>query len=126
MAEHRPHRTPYASEDEPETARRPTAGPESEPAPVAARKPAEATTQRPLPDLVAAVKALAQEMARHARLYEDAHTVQEALGGGSMAQVLEEVSGLDARRTALADEIGTLEARLVILRAEVAAAETPA
>jgi hypothetical protein len=75
--------------------------------------------------LAEAAQRLSEEMARQARLYGDAHTLQEALGG-SVGQVLEEVKGLEARRNALAEEIGALEQRKIELAAEVQAATAAA
>lgn len=80
---------------------------------------------RPANDLAQAVYVLDQELDRHARLYEDAHTVRNSLGG-TIKQVLDEVAGLETRRAALAMEIGELETRLVELRAEVTKAEAGA
>jgi hypothetical protein len=89
----------------------------------AAEAKPDAKPDRDAAALAEAAQRLTEEMARQARLYGDAHMLQEALGG-SVGEVLEEVKGLEARRNALAEEIGALEARKIALAAEVQQAET--
>jgi cell division septum initiation protein DivIVA len=88
-------------------------------------RPGATPPSRDAAALADAAQRLSEEMARQARLYGDAHTLQEALGG-PMGQVLEEVKDLEARRNALAEEIGALERRKIELAAEVAQAEKAA
>jgi chromosome segregation ATPase len=73
-------------------------------------------------DLAEAAKLLDQELDRQERLYAAVHRLRERCGA-SVHAVLDELTQLDARRTALAQEIGTLEARLVELKGGVAQAE---
>jgi chromosome segregation ATPase len=75
--------------------------------------------------LAEAAKLLDQELDRQERLYQAVHQLRAACGP-DVQHVLDELVRLDQRRSALAQEIGTLEARLVELKGRVATAEAAA
>ena len=75
-------------------------------------------------ELAEAMKVLDLEYDRVMRVYDAARTVRCKID--SLQHILVEMVGLDARRTALAAEVGTLEARLIELKGEVGKAEAQA
>lgn len=105
----------------------PTAAPPAHPAAHPAARPttgskADRKDQIDTQELREASTVLDQYVDEVVRRSQSALKLKEVLGG-SMQQMVEELTTLDARRSALAAEIGTLEARLVELKGEVGKAE---
>jgi len=92
-----------------------------EQAKVPAKPDVKANEARSMAAILEHAKVLDLELERQQRLYRAAHSLREQCDA-TMQQYLSELQGLEARRDALAHEVGALEARKVTLAGEVAQA----